>query len=293
MVKNKQIVDTTLEQAREWGDAQYLEDGLVLTDRISSASFPKEPTRLNYILMALCRRGRAQYSIDTRQQDVKPGDLLFISERHIIDNFTASSDFECLCILVSTQFYHGFVQNVRNVSSLLLFSMNNPVVQLTPHEIQVYSNYYRTIREKMSKDTHHYRIEVVKALMLAMFYDMSGVIYRVEQSSSKGQSRADVIFAEFIQLLEQNFRVERRVSWYAKQMGITPKYLSEIIKQISKRTPNEWIDNYVVLEIRVMLKNSSKSIKQITEELNFPNQSFLGKYFKEHVGVSPSEYRKK
>ena len=171
--------------------------------------------------------------------------------------------------------------------------MNNPVVQLTPHEIQVYSNYYRTIREKISDTEHHYRTEVVKALLLAMFYDMSGVTYRVEQSSSKGQSRADVIFAEFIQQLEQNYRTERRVSWYAQQMGITPKYLSEIIKQISKRTPNEWIDSYVVLEIRVLLKNSTKSIKEITEELNFPNQSFLGKYFKEHVGMSPSEYRKK
>ena len=248
---------------------------------------------MNFILMALCRKGRAQYCIDTRQQTVKPGDLLFISERHIIDNYMASPDFECLCILVSTQFYHGFVQNVRNVSSLLLFTMNNPVVQLTPHEIQVYSNYYRTIREKISDTEHHYRTEVVKALLLAMFYDMSGVTYRVEQSSSKGQSRADVIFAEFIQQLEQNYRTERRVSWYAQQMGITPKYLSEIIKQISKRTPNEWIDSYVVLEIRVLLKNSTKSIKEITEELNFPNQSFLGKYFKEHVGMSPSEYRKK
>ncbi len=293
MVKNKKIVDTTLEQAREWGDALYLEDGLVLTNRISNAPIPQEPTRMNFILMALCRKGRAQYCIDTRQQTVKPGDLLFISERHIIDNYMASPDFECLCILVSTQFYHGFVQNVRNVSSLLLFTMNNPVVQLTPHEIQVYSNYYRTIREKISDTEHYYRTEVVKALLLAMFYDMSGVTYRVEQSSSKGQSRADVIFAEFIQQLEQNYRTERRVSWYAQQMGITPKYLSEIIKQISKRTPNEWIDSYVVLEIRVLLKNSTKSIKEITEELNFPNQSFLGKYFKEHVGMSPSEYRKK
>ena len=289
MVKNKKIVDTTLEQAREWGDALYLEDGLVLTNRISNAPIPQEPTRMNFILMALCRKGRAQYCIDTRQQTVKPGDLLFISERHIIDNYMASPDFECLCILVSTQFYHGFVQNVRNVSSLLLFTMNNPVVQLTPHEIQVYSNYYRTIREKISDTEHHYRTEVVKALLLAMFYDMSGVTYRVEQSSSKGQSRADVIFAEFIQQLEQNYRTERRVSWYAQQMGITPKYLSEIIKQISKRTPNEWIDSYVVLEIRVLLKNSTKSIKEITEELNFPNQSFLGKYFKEHVGMRPSE----
>lgn len=246
---------------------------------------------MSFILMALCKHGKAQYSIDTREQTVKPGDLLFISERHIVDNYMASPDFECLCIMVSTEFYHGFIQNVKNVSSLLLFSMNNPVVSLTP-EIQVYSNYYQTIREKMSDRGHHYRTNLVKALLLAMFYDMSNVIWRVEQQESKSQTRADVIFANFIRLLEQHFRQERRVSWYAEQLCITPKYLSEIVKQVSKRTPNEWIDNYVILEIRVLLKNSTKSIKEIAEELQFPNQSFLGKYFKEHIGVSPSQYRK-
>ena len=293
MVKKKNnIKDTTLEEARKWGNAEYLDDGLVLTDRIADAPIPKEPTRMNFILMALCKHGKAQYSIDTREQTVKPGDLLFISERHIVDNYMASPDFECLCIMVSTEFYHGFIQNVKNVSSLLLFSMNNPVVSLTPREIQVYSNYYQTIREKMSDREHHYRTDLVKALLLAMFYDMSNVIWRVEQQGTKSQTRADVIFANFIRLLEQHFRQERRVSWYAEQLCITPKYLSEIVKQVSKRTPNEWIDNYVILEIRVLLKNSTKSIKEIAEELQFPNQSFLGKYFKEHIGVSPSQYRK-
>lgn len=293
MVKKKNnIKDTTLEEARKWGNAEYLDNGLVLTDRIADAPIPKEPTRMNFILMALCKHGKAQYSIDTREQTVKPGDLLFISERHIVDNYMASPDFECLCIMVSTEFYHGFIQNVKNVSSLLLFSMNNPVVSLTPREIQVYSNYYQTIREKMSDREHHYRTDLVKALLLAMFYDMSNVIWRVEQQGAKSQTRADVIFANFIRLLEQHFRQERRVSWYAEQLCITPKYLSEIVKQVSKRTPNEWIDNYVILEIRVLLKNSTKSIKEIAEELQFPNQSFLGKYFKEHIGVSPSLYRK-
>ena len=292
MVKKNNIVDTTLEEARSWGNAQYLDDGLVLTDRIAYAPIPKEPTRMTFILMALCRKGQAQYSIDTREQIVQPGDLLFISEGHIVDNYSASPDFECSCILVSTQFYHSFVQNVKNVSSLLLFSMNNPVVRLTPREIQTYSNYFQTIRDKIADTQHHYRIELVKALLLAMFYDMSGVIYRVEQSSCKGQSRADVMFAKFIRLLEENFRKERRVGWYANKMGITAKYLSEIVKNVSKRTPNEWIDSYVILEIRVMLKNSTRTIGQITEDLNFPNQSFLGKFFKEHVGVSPTEYRK-
>jgi AraC-like DNA-binding protein len=289
---NKNIIDTTLEQARKWGNAQYLNEGLVLTDQIAHASISKEPQRLNFILMALCRKGKATYSIDTREQAVLPGDLFFISERHIIDNFEASDDFDCLCIMLSTQFYHGFVQNVKNVSSLLLFSMNNPVVSLTTQEIQTYENFFMIIREKIADENHHYRKEVVQALLLAMFYDMSGVIYRIEQSSAKKQSRSDVIFARFIALLQENFRQERRVGWYASQLEITPKYLSEVVKNVSKRTPNEWIDSYVVLEIRVLLKNSPKSIKEITEELNFPNQSFLGKYFKEHVGVSPSEYRK-
>jgi YesN/AraC family two-component response regulator len=100
------------------------------------------------------------------------------------------------------------------------------------------------------------------------------------------------MFTRFIKLVEEHCRTERRVSWYAGQLGITPKYLSETIKAVSRRTPNEWIDNYVILELRVMLKNTTKNIKQITEEMNFPNQSFLGKYFKEHVGMSPSEFRR-
>ena len=290
---NNRITDATLEEARQWGNAEYMTDGLILTDRISEAPIPQSSTRLNFILMAMCKKGKAQYSIDTRQQMVKPGDLLFVSERHVVDNYVASPDFECLCIMLTTEYYHGFVQDVKNVSSLLLFSMNNPVVPLTNKEIQVFTNYFETIREKMADTSHHYRSPLIKALLLAMFYDMSNVIYRVERQGNRKHTRAEAIFANFIHLLEQNFRTQRRVSWYAEQLCITPKYLSEIVKKISLRTPNEWIDSYVILEARVLLKNTTKSIKEITDELNFPNQSFLGKYFKEHVGVSPSEYRKR
>jgi YesN/AraC family two-component response regulator len=269
-----------------------MDNGLVLTDHIADAPIPQTPARMNFILMALCQQGTATYDIDTRQQTVKPGDLLFISEGHIVNNYQASSDFSCLCILVSTAYYHSFVQNVKNVSSLLLFSMNNPVVALTPREIEVYTNYYRVIGEKILDTRHHYQDELVKTWLLAMFYDMSNVIWRVDQNEKKAQSRADIVFSRFIRLLEEHYRTERRVNWYAKQLEITPKYLSEVVKEVSKRTPNDWIDHYVILEIRVLLKNSTKSIKEITEELNFPNQSFFGKYFKEHVGVSPLAYRK-
>jgi AraC-like DNA-binding protein len=124
-----------------------------------------------------------------------------------------------------------------------------------------------------------------------MFYDLSNIIYRV-QHKDKPRTRAEVVFQKFIRLLEDNCKVERRVGWYALQLGITPKYLSETVKAVSQRTPNEWIDNYVLMELRVMLKNTTKSIKEITEELHFPNQSFMGRFFKEHMGMTPREYRR-
>ena len=110
-------------------------------------------------------------------------------------------------------------------------------------------------------------------------------------------------FLEYFYLIQQKVKdtchrfrrelvVERRVNWYANQMNITPKYLSESVKQVSKRPPNDWIDRFVTMEMRVLLKNSTLSIKEIADRLHFPNQSFMGKYFKEHVGMSPMKYRK-
>lgn len=282
-----------LDEARKWGDAEYMTDGLVLTDSMAHSLLMHGPVRMNFIVMGLCKRGEANYSVDTRQHKVKAGDLMFISEGHILEAYEPSPNYECLYIMLSTEFYHSFVMNVKNVSSLLLFSMNNPVVALTAHEAQVYTNYYQTIRLKMADTQHHFRTNLVKALLLAMFYDMSNVIWRVERNENEStRKRADALFAKFISLLEENFRTERRVSWYAEQMDITPKYLSEIVKQVSKRTPNDWIDSYVLLEIRVMLKNTTKTMKEIADAINFPNQSFFGKFFKEHMGMSPTEYRK-
>ena len=112
------------------------------------------------------------------------------------------------------------------------------------------------------------------------------------EADIKKMTRADEIFTNFIRLVELHYKHERRVGWYAEMLTITPKYLSETVKGVSGRTPNEWIDSYVTLEVRVLLKTSSKSIKEIADELHFPNQSFLGKFFREHVGMTPTAYRR-
>ena len=286
------IQDVNVNRAKILGASGYIEDDILLLDKLNEAPIPREPRRMNLIVVALCLKGKAQYTIDTQEQLVRKNDVLIISERHVMDNFMASPDLEGLAIILSARFFRDVIQNVSDISSLFLFSKNHPVINFTQKEADVFISYFNLIKQKMTDTDNLFRRDVVRSLMLAMFYDLSNVIYRTRQSSDNRQTRADIIFTKFIHLVEGNYKRERRVGWYAEQLCITPKYLSETVKQVSRLTPNEWIDNYVILEIRVLLKNSTRSIKEIAMEMNFPNQSFLGKFFKERVGMSPSEYRK-
>ena len=246
---------------------------------------------MNFILIGLCTQGQVEYHVDTEKQIIKPGDLLVVSERHVVDHYHHSDDMKGLCMIVSVDFFHEVIQNVRDVSSLFLLSRKHPVMALQPKEIEIFKEYFSVIKQKINDADNLFRKDLIRTLLLAMFYDLGNVIHRVLHHPEK-QSRSDVIFTDFIKLVEQNFRSERRVSWYAQQLCISPKNLSESVKNVSAHTPNEWIDNYVLMEMRLILKNTTKNIKEITEELHFPNQSFLGKYFREHMGMSPTKYRK-
>ena len=290
MVKQT-IKESDLNKAKTWSESVFLDDDLLLTERINEAPMPTEPRRMNFILIGLCTKGEVMYQLDTQKQVIKPGDILIVSDRHVVDSYRHSDDMEGLCIMMSVHFFREIIQNVSDVSSLFLFSRQNPVMSLEQKEIETFKEYFQVIKQKICDQRNHFRKDLIKTLLLAMFYDLSNIIYRV-QYNDKPQTRADAIFTHFIKLVEKNYRQERRVGWYAAQLNITPKHLSETVKNASRRTPNEWIDDYVTLELRVLLKNSTKTIKEIAQELNFPNQSFLGKFFKEHVGVSPSKYRK-
>ncbi len=252
---------------------------------------PTEPRRMNFILIGLCTQGEVMYQLDTQKQVITPGDILIVSDRHVVDSYQHSSDMKGLCMMMSVSFFREIIKNVSDVSSLFLFSRQHPVMSLEPKEIETFKEYFQAIKQKIGDQENHFRKDLIKTLLLAMFYDLSNIIYRV-QNDDTPKKRAEIIFTKFIQLVEKNFKTERRVGWYAQKLNITTKYLSETVKIASRQTPNEWIDDYVIMELRVLLKNSTKNIKEITGELNFPNQSFLGKYFKEHVGMSPSQYRK-
>ncbi len=277
---------------RKMKSTDCVDNDLALSTDLVSILHPGEARKMTFILVVLCKEGSARYTVDTHEQSVEKNDIVIISERHVVDNFVASPDLQGLCMLMSVNFFYETMQGVRDLSSLFLFSKKYPHVRLSDQEAEVFTEYFYLLKKKAANSNNHFRRDVVRAIFLAMFYDLSDVIYRYQQNTGGKNKRARELFTQFINLVEENYKHERRVGWYSEQMGITMKYLSETVREVSKRTPNEWIDSCVTLELRLQLRNTDKSIKDIAADLGFANQSFLGKYFKEHVGMSPSEYRK-
>lgn len=293
IMEHKGPDNISIAEVKQKFNLSHIDDDLVLFDNLADMRIADGPHRNTGIIVGLCLQGGFHYTVNTEEHDITPGDAIIIHDGQVIDDYCADDGSYGIGIMMTYGFFHEIVKGVHELSSLFLFSRSHPVFRLLPAEIQTVRNYFALIKEKVDDKCNYFRKDVARLLISAMIYDLSNAIYRIQQNNDRKQTSADKIFTAFIRLVEQNYRQERRVGWYGRQLCITSKYLSEIIRQVSRRTPNEWIDNYVIMELRVQLANTTKSVKEIAHEMNFPNQSSMGKFFKDHVGMSPLSYRKK
>lgn len=284
--------DITVDYAIRMCSGTYIQGDILLIDEMANLPLPKEPRRMQCLLVGMCLKGSARYYVDTVEHVVEPGDLIIINQGRVTHDCTMTPDCRGIGIIIDYNFFKETIKSVHELSSLFLFARNHPVFRLPEDRANFIRDTFFQMKDKISEPDNHFRRQMVQSLFLTMVYEMCNVIYTAQVKNDGCNSRSEEIFTKFLLLVEANFRTERRVGWYSEQLCISPKYLSETIKMVSKRTPSEWIDSYVTMELRMLFRNTQKSIKEIAQELNFSNQSFLGKYFKEHVGMSPSEYRR-
>lgn len=290
------IETVSLDRLREKHEIPSIGDDLLFFEDIQMIPQLDEPRRMNCIIIGICTEGEGGYTLNENRFSIKPGDALILTEGQIVNEIWMSDSTKGYAMLISRNYIDEVFKELRDMSSLFLLAREHPIFPLNSIEIAKLKQYLDIIRERLKTEDYRFRKEVVRLLLVTMIYDIGSAIMRVMNNSGhegNTNSKAKRCFVQFIQLVEQHYKKERRVSWYANQMGLTPKYLSEIISSTSKRTPNDWIDKYVTTEIRNQLSNTNKKISEIAEDLHFPSQSFLGKYFRENVGMSPSEYRKK
>ena len=263
-------------------------------DDISWNELVQTPTQIGFLFIALCTEGEASFSVNGNVQYMKKGDLLISFGNQVFDEQHVDENFHGKAVLMSRTFAQNCIVGLNKMWPYLIYLMEHPVLELSAEEQSWIIDCYHLINRRLNKRSGRYMREATESLVRAFYFEICNLLdARVQPTSqSQTQTRAYTIFDQFIRLVSAHYKNERSVEWYSSEMCLTPKHLSEVVKQVSGRTAGQWITTLVIIEIKSMLTNTSLSIKEITDEMNFPNQSFLGKYFKNVEGISPTDFRR-
>ncbi|MCC8088400.1 MAG: helix-turn-helix domain-containing protein [Rikenellaceae bacterium] len=250
------------------------------------------PVKIDGVIISVCKRGSIDIAVGMKRYTVKRNDMAFILPGNIIKVFDKTDDVDMVSLIFSRENLLNIHIDVQAMLPTMLNIRENPVKNLSQEEGDLIMEYYELIKGRVSAFSGRHKNETIHHLLMALFLEISN-FYSMPMDIHKSKSRKDIIFEQFNNLIFQHHRDSRSVSFYAEKLYITPKHLSFVVKEVSGKTAAEWIDTHVILESMSLLKFSDMTVKQISNFLNFPNQSFFSKFFKRHTGMSPSDYKLK
>lgn len=254
----------------------------------------KYPLRLDGIVISLREKGDSKININLREYHVGKNDLIICAPGDILQSNLSPGIHLSQMLLISSDFLKEMYINLNSFMPFFISLKENPKFHLSEDEVQELTSFYLLIEETLNRNDN-FRTEIVRRLMGAYLYKLGSILHRRQpeflSENPKPLKREEVLFNQFINLLSEHHRTERRVDFYAEQLFLSPKHFSTVVKKVSGKTAGEWIDEYVILEAKALLKYSVMSIQEVAYFMNFPNPSFFGKYFKHHTGMSPSEYK--
>lgn len=254
------------------------------------------PSRLNALIIGVGTEGETSLTLNLQEFRLKKDSLFIFSPKHILQ-VQSNNRFKAHLIVIAPDFLKRINIDTKRMMPLFLQFGSLPCMELTQAESQSLRSFISMVEQELKGSETDFSSEIIGGLIAATIYKVGDILthYLTEhpEVDSPIHNRAEEYFRQFTELLGEHYKHERSVGFYARQLCITPKYLTTLIKRISGKSVSEWIDNYVILEAKTLLKYSNMSVQEIAYYLNFPNQSFFGSYFKRNAGMSPSQYKAK
>ena len=259
----------------------------------------KYPVRFDGYILFFLRKGHFSLDVNLNTYDIHENSLLVVVPGNIVKLSAYKEDHigdaELLFALVSKEVISSIRFDFNKVFQDTIRMWKNPCITLQGEELELAEDYFRLTRKVLSSHQTNKK-EILGSLLTSFTYVTLDVWTRQLASASSEESqtsaRVNQVFERFIELVTEYHNQERGMAFYADKLCLTPKYLSKLVKLSSGRSAPDWIDSFVILEAKNLLKYSDKPIKEIVYLLNFPNQSVFYKFFKAHTGMTPSEYRK-
>ena len=257
------------------------------------------PSRIDGFVAAYCRQGHFKCTINLKEYEIHDGMLVVNIPNNIIQLEPIESGDELVeltIMAVSPKYMNTLSSDLDKIFIDALNILKSPIMEMDPKEVDIALQYFKLFDNVINTDSE-YRNDSVRYLFTSIFYLIGGMLMKrlriEEENDDQISTRHKSVFESFIELVEKYHNKERLVRFYADKLCISPKYLSQIIKNMSGFSAPEVINKYVILEAQHLLRHTDLSIKEISDQLNFPTTSYFYKYFKTHTGYTPNSYRLK
>ena len=290
-MKPKTILPFSWRTELENMEVDSIDNDIILLDKPLITSAFQYPFKVDITAAIICIKGRTEGSINLKPYITNGPCFITILSGQIMEYKSISEDFSGLFIIMSPKFTDSLASDVANRLPVFFYLLDNPVIPLDKEALEGMITYFEMIKKVIQVKDHPYRIEAVRHLTLAFLYGAG--VYFHKFDNNRGKSHHETIVEKFLHLVQTHFKEQRGLEFYADKLCLTPKHVSKVIREISGKPANDWIDEHVILEAKALLKSTNMTIQQISDELNFPSQSFFGKYFKRVTGMSPREYKGK
>lgn len=270
----------------------YKDDIVVMDTDLALGESLDFPLRFDSMIILLVNEGSCDITIDLRDFHVVRNSMIVIQPKNYISLIRQSDNFQVQALICSRYIVEEVLPVLTDILPLLLHHRIEPVRDLSDSDAEGVRLFYSFLKKKLQGPSTPFLKQKMLCILQGALFELLDIHASNLDKQPAPKSRKDEIMAKFIVAVSENFRQNRQVSFYADKLCITPKHLSAVVKDKSGRTAGDWIENYVCMEAKVLLKSTDLTIQEIAAKLNFANQSFFGKYFKHLVGVSPSDYRK-
>lgn len=260
----------------------------------SEMEFVNHPVKLSFTVVIFCLKGRMQFQINLQKFELRDNDVLIL-QKGAIGEYEGMDEGTQIAVIAFSSEYFRVSLPLDVTMSLQRHLYASPIHHLTPEAMEESMTIYHLMKAKVAETDNPFRKGALLGYTQVLTYNSYKYLLRSEsenQQSGKKSSRQQELYTQFIHEVQKNFTKERSISYYADVLCVTPKYLSQVIHNVSGRFASDWITDFVILEAKALLKSRQYTIQQVADMLNFSNQSFFGKYFKEKVGCSPSKYQK-
>ena len=257
-------------------------------------TFPKvlcRPFRISYVGLIVCEKGSFCFDVDKKNFTARAGETVFLSEGNDFCIGELSDD-----LRVSMLFYR--VDPIREILGSSVVAMYlyttltpEPCYVWTSGEEEDLAHYISLLGRHRKGPQNPFDNHECKLLLLALTYRLCSIYSRriIEEKNVAGH-KIDT-FIKLIRLIEKYYMQERGVAFYADKLYLSPKYLSALSKSVCGYTVQELVFRAIIRKSIFWLKNTNKSVQEISDDLNFPNASFFGTFFKKQTGLAPSHYR--